>query len=370
MTIPLVDLKAQYLSIQSEIDAAIQTIIERSAFIGGDDVKRFEAEFTEYCSARACVGVGNGTDAIFLALRALGIGPADEVITVAHTFIATAEAISAVGAQPVFVDIREDTMLIDPDAIEAAITPRSRAIIPVHLYGQPCEMDRIGEIARRHGLKVIEDAAQAHGARWNGQRVGSLGDIACFSFYPGKNLGAYGDGGAVVSQDESLIGRVRMLANHGRREKYTHEIIGINSRLDGLQAAILRVKLRHLDEWNAMRRRHAAHYMQGLADCSVTLPAVHPHAEPVWHLFVVRVSDREDLRAKLKQQTIETGVHYPLPLHRQPAYRETDRFNRHLKTTERIAEQVLSLPLYPEITREQLDCVIGNVKASTAQMQP
>ncbi|MEW6406907.1 MAG: DegT/DnrJ/EryC1/StrS family aminotransferase, partial [Chloroflexota bacterium] len=231
-------------------------------------------------------------------------------------------------------------------------------IIPVHLYGQPCEMDRILEIARRHGLKVIEDAAQAHGARWQWQRVGSLGDAACFSFYPGKNLGAYGDGGAVVSRDEDLICRIRMLANHGRREKYTHEIIGVNSRLDGLQAAILRVKLRHLDEWNAARRRHAAHYMELLRDSDVVLPVLHPDAEPVWHLFVVRVPEREHVQLKLKQQGIETGVHYPLPLHRQPAFKHLGIPESALRMTEKVATEVLSLPMYAELAPSQLARVI------------
>ena len=235
MKVPLVDLHAQYLTIKSEVDAAIEKTIARSAFIGGEEVRNFELEFARYCEARACVGVGNGTDALYLTLRAMGIGAGDEVITVAHTFIATTEAISSTGACPVFVDIKPDTMLMDPEGVKSAITPRTRAIIPVHLYGQPCEIDRIMEIARRHGLKVIEDAAQAHGARWRGKRVGSLADAACFSFYPGKNLGAYGDGGAVVSQDEDLIHRIRMLANHGRTDKYIHDIEGVNSRLDGLQ---------------------------------------------------------------------------------------------------------------------------------------
>ncbi|HLO30017.1 MAG TPA: DegT/DnrJ/EryC1/StrS family aminotransferase, partial [Anaerolineales bacterium] len=274
MSITLVDLYAQYASIRSEIDAAVQHVLANSAFIGGHEVSRFEAEFAEFCQARACASVANGTDALILAMRALGIGPGDEVITVAHTFIATAEAISAVGATPVFIDVREETLLMDPARLENAITSRTRAVIPVHLYGQPCQMDSILSIARTHRLKVIEDAAQAHGAAWQGTRVGTLGDVACFSFYPGKNLGAYGDGGAVVSNDEELIQRIRMLANHGRLEKYKHQIIGINSRLDGLQAAILRVKLRHLNDWNAIRREHAAFYLEKLQGHEIVLPCV------------------------------------------------------------------------------------------------
>src|SRR5689334_4283571 len=318
--IPLVGLFDQYQTIKSEIDAAIENIITSSAFVGGEAVRSFEKEFAAYCEAKACVGVGNGTDALYLTLRALGIGPGDEVITVAHTFIATSEAIAMTGAFPVFIDVLDDTMLMDPSRIEAAITPRTRAIIPVHLYGQSCDMDAIMEIARRHGLKVVEDAAQAHGGRWRGQRVGSIGDAATFSFYPGKNLGAFGDAGAVVSQDEALIEQIRMLANHGRLEKYTHKMEGVNSRLDGMQAAILRVKLRRLDEWNARRRQIADAYRDQLTGHGLTLPTVHENAETVWHLFVVRTDERERLQSLLKEEGIATGIHYPVPLHEQPAY--------------------------------------------------
>lgn len=353
MKIPLVDLQSQYASIKAEVDSAIQQVIDRTAFIGGEGLELFEAEFAAFCEAKACVGVGNGTDALSLALRALGIGAGDEVITVAHTFIATTEAISMTSAQPVFVDICEDTMLMDPGKIEAAITPRTRAVLPVHLYGQPCDMDRILDIARRHHLKVVEDAAQAHGARWKGRRTGTLGDVACFSFYPGKNLGAYGDGGAVVSNDETLIQKIRMLANHGRLDKYTHEMEGVNSRLDGLQAAILRVKLRRLDGWNAARCRHAARYAGALRDVGVVLPAVNPNAEHVWHLFVIRSRERDQLQVRLKDKGVATGVHYPLPLHRQPAYRHLNLKPGSLPVTERVASEILSLPMYPELTEEQ-----------------
>jgi dTDP-4-amino-4,6-dideoxygalactose transaminase len=362
-TIPLVDLRAQYLSIKAEIDGAIERVIDQSAFIGGTEVARFEAAFAAYCEAKACVSVANGTDALIVSLRALGIGSGDEVITVAHTFIATAEAISAVGAKPVFVDVSKNTMLMDPEAFEIAITPRTRAVIPVHLYGHPCDLDRILEIARRHELKVIEDAAQAHGARWRGKRVGAMGDLACFSFYPGKNLGAYGDGAVVVSQDEELIQWIRMYANHGRREKYTHEMVGINSRLDGLQAAILRVKLPHLDNWNSIRRHHADYYRHALRDCPIVLPAVHPEAEHVWHLFVVRVQDRNGLRRHLREHAIEAGIHYPIPVHRQPAYLKLGYATVSLPVTEQSAEQVVSLPLYPELTEQQLCYVIEMIKS-------
>ena len=368
MQIPLVDLHAQYLTIKNEIDDAIARVMSHSAFIGGDDLRQFEKEFASYCEVKACVGVGNGTDALYLALRALNIGPGDEVITVAHTFIATSETISLAGARPVFVDIKDDTMLMDPNLLEAAITSRTRAIIPVHLYGQPCEMDRIVQIARRHGLKVIEDAAQAHGARWQGKRAGSMGDVACFSFYPGKNLGAYGDGGAVVSDDETLIERIRMLANHGRLDKYVHEIEGVNSRLDGLNAAILRVKLRHLDNWNRLRRRHAQRYAEALSRSGVVLPAVHPDAEPVWHLFVVRLAERDRVQVKLQKNGIGVGVHYPIPLHRQPAYEHLGMTLGAFPITERIAASILSLPLYPELTSDHIEVVSRAViHAVTAQ---
>jgi dTDP-4-amino-4,6-dideoxygalactose transaminase len=359
--IQLVDLKAQYHSIKSEIDSAIQRVIDNSAFVGGKEVKQFEAEFAAYCEAKACVGVGNGTDAIYLTLRAMGIGPGDEVITVAHTFIATSEAISMTGARPVFVDIKEDTMLMDPALLEQAITPRTKVIVPVHLYGQPCDLDAIMEIADRHGLKVIEDAAQAHGARWRGRRVGSIGEAACFSFYPGKNLGAYGDGGAVVSQDEELIERIRMLANHGRLEKYTHKMEGVNSRLDGLQAAILRVKLRHLDEWNQSRRQHADFYLESFANSDVKPLTIHEDAETVWHLFVVRVSEREAFQQKLKEEGIATGIHYPAPLHLQPAYEHYQIPSGSLPITEKVAKEVVSLPMYPELAAAELECVVNAI---------
>jgi dTDP-4-amino-4,6-dideoxygalactose transaminase len=359
--IPLVGLFDQYQTIKPEIDAAIENIITKSAFVGGEEVRNFEAEFAAYCETKACVGVGNGTDAIYLTLRAMGVGPGDEVITVAQTFIATSEAISMTGARPVFVDIKDDTMLMDPALLEQAITPRTKVILPVHLYGQTCDLDAIMEIADRHGLKVIEDAAQAHGARWRGRRAGSIGDAACFSFYPGKNLGAFGDGGAVVSQDEDLIERIRMLANHGRLEKYTHKMEGVNSRLDGLQAAILRVKLRHLDEWNQSRRRHADFYFETLSGSELRMPVVDENAQPVWHLFVVRVSDREAFQQKLKDEGIATGVHYPIPLHLQPAYEYLEIPLGSLPVTEQVSREVVSLPMYPELTEEQLAKVAGSI---------
>lgn len=366
-TIPMVDLGAQYQTIKSEIDDAIARTIASSAYIGGAEMRAFEEEFAAYCADGSdgpayCASCGNGTDAIYLALRALGIGPGDEVITVSHTFIATAEMITLAGARPVFVDVYEDTMLMDVDALEAAITPRTKAIIPVHLYGQLCDMDRIMEIAERHGLKVIEDAAQAHGARWRGRRAGTFGDLATFSFFPGKNLGAYGDGGAVVGRDPDLVQRVRMLANHGRVDKYLHEFEATSSRLDGLQAAILRVKLRRLDDWNAARRRVADRYTGALRGLDIVLPAVDARAEPVWHQYVIRVRDRAGLQAALKEQGIATGVHYPVPLHRQPAYRHLEIPEGALPVTERVAADILSLPMYAELTDEQIDRITGTIR--------
>lgn len=366
--IPLVGLFDQYQTIKAEIDAAIENIINNSAFVGGEEVRRFEDDFAAYCEAKACVGVGNGTDALYLTLRALGIGPGDEVITVAHTFIATAEAISMTGAAPVFIDVAEDTMLMDPALIEPAITPRTKAIVPVHLYGQSCDMDAINEVAQRHGLKVVEDAAQAHGGRWRDKRVGSISDATTFSFYPGKNLGAFGDAGAVVSQNEGLIEHIRMLANHGRLEKYTHKMEGVNSRLDGLQAAVLRVKLRYLDDWNRKRRQIADAYIEQLTHASIVTPTVQPYAEAVWHLFVIRVPERERLQSLLKEDGIATGVHYPVPLHLQPAYDHRCGSVK-LPATERAAREVLSLPMYPELRPEQIEVVCNAVTAAFAEIE-
>jgi dTDP-4-amino-4,6-dideoxygalactose transaminase len=359
--IPLADLNAQYRSIKAEIDAAIADVIASSEFIRGSDVAAFEKEFASYCEAEACAAVGNGTDALYLALRALGIGPGDEVITVAHTFIATTEAISQCGARPVLVDIREDTMLLDAGCLEKAITARTKAVIPVHLYGQPCDMDAIIEIARAYRLKVIEDAAQAHGARWQGWRIGRFGDVACFSFYPGKNLGAFGDAGALVSNDRDLIDRIRMLSNHGRQTKYVHSCEGVNSRMDGIQAAVLRVKLRHLDLWNAARRRIAQRYMAGLASSGAVLPTVAPQCEPVWHQFVVRLPRRDELRSYLEDRGIESGVHYPLPLHLQPACAYLGMRKGDLPVTEDVASRILSLPVFAEMSDEQITAVVAAI---------
>jgi dTDP-4-amino-4,6-dideoxygalactose transaminase len=347
--VPLVDLQGQYLSIREEIDAAIAGVIARSAFILGPEVAAFEAEFAAFCGAGHCVACANGTDALSLALEGVGVRPGDEVITTAHTFLATAEAISGLGAVPVFADVDPGTLLLDPAAVERAVTPRTRAVVPVHLYGQAVDPEPFLALARRHGLKLVEDAAQAHGARSGGRPAGSWGDAATFSFYPGKNLGAYGDAGAVTTSDPGIAAWLRQARDHGRSSKYEHDFAARSSRMDGIQGAVLRVKLRHLAEWNQTRRELAARYDRLLADLpGVRRVAVAPGGEPVWHLYVVRVSDRERDRvlAGLKARGIQAGVHYPVPLHRQRAYAHLGLGEGSLPATERAAREVLSLPLY------------------------
>ena len=366
-SVPLVDLRAQYGSIRQDVDRAIRQVIEDAAFIGGETVRCFEREFALYCGVKHCVGVGNGTDALELALRALGIGPGDEVITAANTFIATAEAITAAGARVVFVDIDPQTRTIDVDQLEEHITIRTKALIPVHLYGYPADMDRIRVIADTHGLKVIEDAAQAHGATYRGRRIGSVGDIACFSFYPGKNLGAYGDAGAVVTDDGDLAERVQMLANHGRKEKYDHQHEGRNSRLDAIQAAVLSVKLQHLEEWNDARRRKAQWYCRELAESGCILPRENYDRKHVYHLFVIRTRSRDALRAFLRERGIETGIHYPVPLPHLGAYRYLGHRKGEFPCAEQCAAEILSLPLYPEIDEQRAALVVESIlKFATA----
>jgi len=362
MTIPLVDLKAQYLSIKDEMDAAIQRVVDSTSFIMGPDVRAFEEEFARFCGVQHAVGVDSGTAALHLAFLTCDIGPGDEVITTPHTFIATIGMLGRVGARPVFVDIDPWTYNIDPARIEAAITGRTRAIMPVHLYGQPAEMDPILEIADRHRLKVIEDAAQAHGAEYKGRQAGSMGHVAIFSFYPGKNLGAYGDAGAVVTDDGEIAEKVRLLRNHGRRDKYEHLLQGFNYRIDTLQAAILRAKLAHLKEWNEARRRHAATYRELLSGLDLVLPYEPEHIRAVYHLFVVRLQERDALREHLQARGISTGIHYPIPLHLQPAYRHLGYKEGDFPITEECARQVLSLPMYPELTQEQMEEVTRAIK--------
>lgn len=355
--IPFLDLAATHDSIRQELDEAYHRVMHSSRFILGEEVAAFEREFAAYCDVGQCVGVGNGLDAIHLVLRALGIGPGDEVLVPSNTYIATWLAVSQAGATPVPVGPLASTHNIDPQAIERAITPRTRAIIPVHLYGQPADMAPICEIARRRGLKVVEDAAQAHGALYDGQRAGSLGDAAAFSFYPGKNLGALGDGGAVVTRDEALAERVRTLANYGSKVKYVHDVSGYNSRLDELQAAFLRVKLPYLDEWNAHRRTLADRYLARLRDEAIGLPAVIGKASPVWHLFVVRVQERARVMLHLQESGVGVQIHYPIPPMRSGAYQEQCRTMQPCAIADELSEDVLSLPIGPHLSATQVDSV-------------
>lgn len=352
--VPFLDLKAQYRTIRDEVDTAIAQVIENTSFILGEAVERFETAFATYCGVQYSVGVDSGTSAVELALRAYDIGPGDEVITVANTFIATVLAISATGATPILVDIDPNTYNIDPHAVEAAITSRTRAIVPVHLYGQPADMDMLLRLAERHHLVLIEDACQAHGAVYKGKRAGSLGHAAAFSFYPGKNLGAYGDGGAVVTNDARTADRLRMLRNYGQRQKYHHESVGYNRRLDSIQAAVLDVKLKYLDGWNQARREHAARLSQLLLEADVVTPQEATGAESVWHLYVVRTPDRSGLQQHLNSRQISTGIHYPVPVHLQPAYSSLGYRRGDFVVTERYADHILSLPMYAELSHEQL----------------
>lgn len=360
--IPLVDLKVQYQSIKPEIDVAIERVIANASFILGHEVSQFENAFATFCEAQYCIGTSSGTSALHLAMLACGIGPGDEVITSPFTFTATAEAIWMAGARPVFVDIDPVSYNLDPAQIEGAITPRTRAILPVHLYGQPADLDSILEIARRHDLWVIEDAAQAHGARYKGRHVGAIGDVGIFSFYPGKNLGAYGDGGAFVTNDKQLADKVRLLRNHGRKTKYEHLELGYGYRLDALQAAILSTKLRHLETWTEARRAHARLYNELLTGCGVVTPYEAPYARHVYHLYVVRTPRRDDLLAYLTAKGIDAGVHYPIPLHRQPAYLKQGYGDGILPIAEQVATEVLSLPMYPELIEDQITCVVDAVR--------
>lgn len=367
-TVPFVDLVGQYHRYKAELDRAIAGVLENAAFIGGPALGRFEEAFSRYCGAKHTIGCGNGTDALFLILRALGIGAGDEVIVPANTFIATAEAVSLTGAKVVFADVDERYSLIDPAAVEAAITPRTRALIPVHLYGQLADLRRLTAIGERHNLVVIEDSAQAHGAEEDGRRAGSVGRASGFSFYPGKNLGAYGDGGAVVTSDSQLADKVRRIANHGRADKFGHELVGVNSRLDGLQAAILEVKLRHLDTWNTERRRHAALYTELLASVpGVKTPEVKSALAHVFHLYVIRVQDREGLKRHLAERNIQSGIHYPEPLHLLGAYAHLGYGRGAFPVAERACSEILSLPMSPELTAEQQHRVVEAIREFQTQ---
>jgi dTDP-4-amino-4,6-dideoxygalactose transaminase len=352
-SVPFVGLREQYESLKPRIDAAIASVIERSAFIGGAELDEFQRWFAAYCGVHHALGVSSGTRALELVLRGLGIGAGDEVITSANTFIATAAAISAAGARPVFADVEEGSCNLDPAAFERAITPKTKAVIPVHLYGRPAAMREISAIASRCGLSIVEDAAQAHGAKYRGQRVGSLGTAGCFSFYPTKNLGAFGDAGLVTTDDDRLAARVALLRDHGRVSKYEHDAVGYTARLDNLQAAILRVQADMLDEWNARRRQVAAWYREALP-AGLSYPADDPADEVVYHVFVVRVARRDEFRAHLGANGVATAVHYPVPLPAQPAYLELGYSVGDFPVAERLARDIVSLPMHPFLRHDQV----------------
>lgn len=355
MEVPYFDLKAQYASLREEILAAVDRVCHNASFILGEEVGQFEREFADYCEAKYCVALNSGTSALHLALLAIGVQPGDEVITTANTFIATAEAISYTGAKPVFVDIDPETANIDPRLIEQAITKRTKAIVPVHLYGRPADFEPIAEIAAHHSLAVIEDACQAHGARYHGKRVGSLGRAAAFSFYPGKNLGAYGEGGALTTNDEQIAELARALRDHGQTRRYYHDYLGYNYRMDGFQGAILRVKLRRLAEWTRKRQQFARLYREVLMGTKVELPQDDPRSECVYHLFVAYVDDRDGVRAKLAERGVQTAIHYPRPVHLQGPYAALGYTVGSFTYTERACDRVFSMPLFPEMTLQEVE---------------
>lgn len=360
--VPFVDLQTQYAHLRADIQPAIEKVMARAAFILGEEVAEFEKAFAAFVGAKECVGVASGCDALLCGLKALGVGPGDEVITVANTYIATALAISFAGARPVLVDCLEDTYEINPAAVEAAVTKRTKAIIPVHLYGQAADMDPLIALARKHELKIVEDAAQAHGAQYKGRSCGALGDVGCFSFYPGKNLGAYGDGGAVVSDDPAVAQYAKLFRNYGQPKKYHHEVIGWNSRLDTVQAAVLSVKLKHLASWNEKRRAHAERYRQGLKGLPLSLQAVAPGNTHVYHLFVVRTPQRDKLIDFLQAKGVSCVIHYPIPIHLQKAYADAGYAKGSFPVAERLAGEILSLPMFPELAADQMDYVCACVR--------
>jgi dTDP-4-amino-4,6-dideoxygalactose transaminase len=363
MIVPFVDLKAQYQTIAAEVDEAMKQVVADADFVLGRDVELFEREFADFCEAEYAIGLDSGTSALEMALRAHGIGEGSEVITVSHTFIATVLAISYTGALPVLVDIDRDSYNIDVNKIEAAITDRTKAIVPVHLYGQPADLDPLLAIARKHNLIVIEDACQAHGARYKGRRVGAIGDAGCFSFYPGKNLGAYGDAGMVVTNDRETAERLRLLRNYGQPQKYRHVIMGYNRRLDSLQAAVLRVKLQHLDKWNTARQGAASLYDELLKDADgISTPYVAEESSHIYHLYVVQHSERDGLMSYLAKQGVATGLHYPAPVHLQPCFENPGLRVGALPVTEAISSRVISLPMFAEITTEQIEYVCGHIR--------
>lgn len=362
--VPFVDLPAQFRALKPEIDAAVAKVFDKAQFILGPAVAEFERDFAAFCQTSDAVGVNSGTSALHLALLAAGVGPGDEVITVPFTFVATVAAIEYAGAKPVFVDVEPEFLTMDPATLEAAITPRTKAIIPVHLFGQPADMDPIMAIARTHNLVVIEDACQAHGSEYKGRRCGSIGQIGCFSFYPGKNLGAYGEGGAVVTSDPDVAKKIRLLRAWGEETRYEHKFRGFNYRMDGVQGAILGVKLRHLDAWTEARRRNAAEYGRRLAETSAELPRERPGVRHVYHLYVVRLRQRDAWRERLSEAGVQTGVHYPIPVHLQPAYHDLGYTAGAFPVCERAAGEVLSLPMFPELTDAQIGEVALALRAS------
>jgi dTDP-4-amino-4,6-dideoxygalactose transaminase len=361
--LPLVDLRRQYFSIKEEIDVALLEAVASTDYILGEEVARFEDEFAEYCGAAHCVGVASGTAAIGLALQAVGVAGGDEVIAPANTFIASVLPVLRLGARPVLVDCDELTATLDVGKVATAIGPRTKAILAVHLYGQPADVDPLLELCATHGLALVEDACQAHGARYKGRRVGGLGRVAAFSFYPSKNLGAYGDGGAVTTDDDETAKRIRLLRDLGQSSKYTHAVEGWNERLDTIQAAVLRVKLGHLDRWNASRRRHAGAYEELLSSVEVRAPRSAVWAEHVWHLYVIRAPRRDELRSALAARGVETGMHYPLPLHLQPALSDLGYSKGDFPVTEAWAEELLSLPMFPELEPSEIEYVTSSLAA-------
>ncbi|WGT51487.1 DegT/DnrJ/EryC1/StrS family aminotransferase [Thioclava nitratireducens] len=364
MIIPFLDLGAAYRELKPEIDAAVMRVLESGWYILGPEVEAFEAEWAEYCGASHAVGLGNGLDALILALRALDVGPGDEVIVPSNTYIATWLAVSAVGATPVPVEPDPTTYNIDPTQVAAAITDRTKVLLPVHLYGQPADLDPILKLAREKGIAVVEDAAQAHGARYKGQPIGAHGDVVCWSFYPGKNLGALGDGGAITTNRADIADRIRVLRNYGSREKYVNEVKGVNSRLDPVQAAVLRVKIPHLDTWTKRRRDIAAAYTEGLAGSGLILPHVPDWAEPAWHLYIVRSAERDALQARLKEAGIGTLIHYPIPPHMQEAYAEMGSAPEAFPLAKCLADEVLSLPMGPQLGHEDAARTIKAIRDS------
>lgn len=360
MKVPLLDLKGEYDQLGDEILAALDRVCRKSSFVLGEEAEAFEQEFAKYCGTKYCVALNTGTAALHLGLLALGVKPGDEVITTPNSFLATAEAITYCGAKPVFVDIDPATANLDPQRIERAITPRTRAIVPVHLYGRAADMDAIGAIAKRNNLRVLEDAAQAHGARYRSRTVGRLGDAAAFSFYPTKNLGAYGEAGALTTNDNSLAEFARKARTHGQSARYRHDFVGFNYRIHGFQAAVLRVKLRYLDRWTARRREVADEYRNRLADAKLQIPADDPRDEAVYHQFAVYVENRDAVAAQLAERGIDTAVHYPTPIHLQPAYRSLGYASGTFPHSERACQRVLSLPLFPAMTNEQVEYVAGS----------